>query len=150
MMDGIDGIGVLKEAIELHPDTPVMILTGYASLSTAVEALRLGAFDYMQKPCEKDELLARTSRCIDHLILNRKIKAYEKILPICCVCKKIRDDNGKEPGTGVWMEPDLYLDKKTEIKTSHGYCPEHAEQLRKDIKAAVKKHNEDNKKKLEN
>ena len=41
MMDGIDGIGVLKEAKELHPDILVMVLTGYGSLTTAVEALRV-------------------------------------------------------------------------------------------------------------
>jgi DNA-binding NtrC family response regulator len=146
MMDGIDGIGVLKEAKEAHPDQLVIILTGYGSLNTAVDAMRLGAFDYMQKPCEKNELLMRTKRCIDHLILNRKIKAYEKLLPVCCVCKKIRDDDGKEHGTGKWMEPDIYLDEKTEMDTSHTYCDVHAEELRKEMKAAVKKHKEEKKK----
>ena len=134
MMDGIDGIGVLKVANELHPSTPVMILTGYGSLDTAIDALRLGAFDYMQKPCDKNELIERTKKCINHLLLHRKIKAFEAFLPVCCVCKKIRDDDGKEPGTGEWMEPDLYLQVKTEIETSHTYCNEHAEELRKEIK----------------
>jgi len=87
MMDGIDGIGVLKVANELHPSTPVMILTGYGSLDTAIDALRLGAFDYMQKPCDKNELLERTKKCINHLLLHRKIKAFEAFLPVCCVCK---------------------------------------------------------------
>jgi CheY-like chemotaxis protein len=145
MMDGIDGIGILKKNNELHPNTPVMILTGYASLSTAVEALRLGAFDYIQKPCRKDELLARTRRCIEHLILNRKIKVYEKLLPVCCVCKKIRDDDGKEPGTGKWMEPDRYLNEKTEIDTSHTYCDVHIKELQKEMKAVSKKLKEENK-----
>jgi YesN/AraC family two-component response regulator len=139
-MDGINGIQVLKKAKELRPDILVMVLTGYGSLDTAVDALRLGAFDYMQKPCDKDELLMRTKKCLDHLILNRRIKIYEKFLPVCCVCKKIRDDDGREPGTGVWMEPDLYLAKKTEVETSHGYCDEHAEELRKEIETAVIKH----------
>ena len=145
MMDGIDGIGVLKEAKELPPDILVMVLTGYGSLTTAVEALRLGAFDYMQKPCDHDELLIRTKRCIDHLILHRKIKAYEKFLPVCCVCKKIRDDDGREPGTGVWTEPDLYLDQKTEIETSHTYCDEHSKELRAEIKLAREKRKDEKK-----
>ncbi|MEK9628013.1 MAG: response regulator [Nitrospinota bacterium] len=140
VMDGIDGMGVLKEAKKAHPETIVMILTGYGSLDTAVEAMRLGAFDYLQKPCEKSELLMRTQRGIDHLVLNRKVKAYEKILPVCCVCKKIRDDDGKEPGTGTWKDPDVYLDEKTEIDTSHTYCDEHMEELRKEIKLAKEKH----------
>ena len=149
MMGGIGGIEVLKEVNEIRPDTLVMVLTGYGSLDTAVDALRLGAFDYIQKPCDKDELLMRTSRCIDHLKLNRRIKAYEKFLPVCCVCKKIRDDDGREPGTGPWLEPDLYLTKRTEIEASHGYCDEHAEELRKEIQAAVKNHKEEKKKKLD-
>lgn len=139
MMDGVDGIEVLEKTRELHPDTPVMILTGYGSLSTAVEALRLGAFDYLQKPCDKNELLLRTNRCLDFLKLQRKIKTYEQILPVCSVCKKIRNDDGREPGTGVWMEPDVYLDKKTEIVTSHGYCDEHAEEFKKETMLAIKK-----------
>ena len=143
MMEGIDGIGVLKEAKMAHTDIIVMILTGYGSLDTAVEAMRLGAFDYMQKPCEKGEFLMRTKRCIDHLILNRKIKVYEKLIPVCCVCKKIRDDDGKEPGTGVWMEPDIYLNRKTAVETSHTYCDEHMAELRKEMEAAVKKHKEE-------
>jgi DNA-binding NtrC family response regulator len=147
MMDGIDGIGVLKEAKQLHPNILVMILTGYGSLDTAVDALRLGAFDYMQKPCNKDELLVRTKRCVDHLMLNRRIKAFETFLPVCCVCKKVRDDDGKEPGTGKWMEPDVYLENKTEVSTSHGYCDVHIEELRIQMKEAVKKRKEEKKKK---
>ena len=139
MMDGIDGIGVLKEAKQIRPDIIVMILTGYGSLDTAVEAMRLGAFDYMQKPCDKSELLIRTKRCIDHLVLHRKIKFYEKIIPVCCVCKKIRDDDGKEPGTGIWMEPDMYLNEKTEIDTSHTYCDEHMAELKKEMEEFKKK-----------
>ena len=140
MMDGIGGLGVLKEARKARPDIIVMILTGYGSLDTAVSAMRLGAFDYMQKPCERDELLMRTKRCIDHLLLNRKIKVYEKFLPVCCVCKKIRDDDGKEPGTGEWIDPDIYLDAKTEIETSHTYCDVHFEELKKDIEETAGKH----------
>jgi YesN/AraC family two-component response regulator len=138
MMDGLDGIEVLKQAKEIRPDVLVMMLTGYGSLNTAVDALRLGAFDYMQKPCNKDELLMRTQRCVDHLVLNRKIKIYEKFLPVCCVCKKIRDDTNREPGTGPWLEPDLYLAKRTEAETSHGYCDEHTEELKKEIEATLK------------
>ncbi len=143
MMDGLDGIEVLKQAKEIRPDVLVMMLTGYGSLNTAVDALRLGAFDYMQKPCNKDELLMRTQRCVDHLVLNRKIKIYEKFLPVCCVCKKIRDDTNREPGTGPWLEPDLYLAKRTESETSHGYCDEHVEELKKEIEATLKIHKKD-------
>jgi CheY-like chemotaxis protein len=124
VMDGTNGLEVLKMTKQLHPCTPVMVLTGYASLPTAIEALRLGAFDYMQKPCHKEELLARLRRCIDYLILNRKISVYEKILPVCSVCKKIRDDDSREHGAGIWLEPDIYISRKSEMSISHGYCDE--------------------------
>ena len=142
MMGGIGGIEVLKKIKGTHPDALVMVLTGHGTLDTAVDALRLGAFDYMQKPCNKDELLMRTRRCIDQLILNHKVKAYEKFLPVCCACKKIRDDEGQEPGTGIWMEPDLYLAKKTEIEISHSYCDKCAEDFKNEIMKDVQKHKE--------
>jgi len=139
MMDGTDGIGVLKEAKILHPTILVMVLTGYGSVDTAVEAMRLGAFDYLQKPCSKEELLIRTNKCIEQIKLNRKLKVFEKIIPICCVCKKIRDDQGREPGTGDWMEPDLYIEKNSNLETSHGYCDECAKVLEKEALLANQK-----------
>ncbi|KMP11680.1 hypothetical protein UR09_02790 [Candidatus Nitromaritima sp. SCGC AAA799-A02] len=134
MMERVDGIGVLKKAREIHPDILVMVFTGYASLSSAIDALRLGAFDYMQKPCSKDELLTKVDRAVQYIKLNQKIKAYEKFLPVCCVCKKIRDDDGREPGTGIWKDPDVYLAEKTDIETSHGYCDQCADDLSNEIK----------------
>jgi len=143
MMGGIGGLEVLKKAREWDPNIMVMVLTGFGSIDTAIDAMRLGAFDYLQKPCEKEEILLRTKRCMDQLKLNRKIKVYEGFLPVCCVCKKIRDDDGREPGTGVWMEPDIYLEKRTGIQPSHGYCDECARDCEKEIKAAIKKFKEE-------
>lgn len=52
-MPGIDGISVLKEIKAQDPDIEVIIMTGYASLDSALEALKYGAFDYIQKPFDK-------------------------------------------------------------------------------------------------
>ena len=61
-MPDVDGIAVLKEAKRLYPETGVIVLTGYGEVSTAVETLKLGADDYLQKPCDIDELLDKARR----------------------------------------------------------------------------------------
>src|SRR5688572_11293019 len=57
-MPGLGGIDVLTKARELNPDAETIILTGKASLDTAIAALRQGAFDYLTKPCKLIELEA--------------------------------------------------------------------------------------------
>ncbi|MBK7581649.1 MAG: response regulator [Myxococcales bacterium] len=54
-----DGLDVVRELHSIDPTTRILMLTGYGSIATAVEAVRLGAFDYLQKPADADEILAR-------------------------------------------------------------------------------------------
>lgn len=124
VMEPIDGIGVLKKAKEINPEIMVIILTGFGDLISAIEALRLDADDYLLKPCEPEELSFRISSCLEKLELKRKVKAYETIVPVCCECKSIRDDTGREIGTGVWMSVEEYILKKSKIAVSPTYCPE--------------------------
>ena len=58
-MPGLDGIATLKEITDLGLLTQVLILTGHGSLDTAIETLKLGAYDYLTKPCEIDELVEK-------------------------------------------------------------------------------------------
>lgn len=134
LMEGIDGIQVLKKVKELKPECLVLMLTGYGSMETAIEALRLGAFDYLLKPCNSEELLIRVERGVEYLKLQQKIKAYEKFLPMCCVCKSIRDDAGKEPGTGEWLPLEAYITDKSKIDVSHTYCPKCVEKALEEFK----------------
>jgi DNA-binding NtrC family response regulator len=55
-MPGMDGLGVLKAAKGANPSTVVIIVTGYASLDTAVQAVRFGAYDYLTKPFSLGQL----------------------------------------------------------------------------------------------
>lgn len=131
VMDRIDGIQVLKAAKTKGPETMVLILTGYGDMGSAIDALRLDADDYMLKPCEPDEMKFRVSRCFERLELARKLKLYEKMLPICCVCKKIRDDGGREPGTGPWMSVEKFVWEKAGIAPTSTYCPHCADAAKK-------------------
>lgn len=61
-MPGLPGVEVVRRARRAHPSMGVMVLTGYASLETAVEAVRLGAWDYVTKPCDVRYLRSRVDQ----------------------------------------------------------------------------------------
>ena len=65
-MPGLTGLEVLERSRTLNPRIGVILMTGYASLDTAVEALRLGASDYLQKPFELDDLMLSVQRALGH------------------------------------------------------------------------------------
>ena len=57
MLNGENGVNVLKELLLLNPNLPVIMITGYASVDTAIQSMKLGAFDYIKKPLDFDKLL---------------------------------------------------------------------------------------------
>lgn len=64
-MAPMDGLTLFKEIKALQPDIPVILLTAYASVETAIEALKNGAFDYLSKPFKVDEMLDTVKRALD-------------------------------------------------------------------------------------
>jgi DNA-binding NtrC family response regulator len=64
VMPGTNGIELLKYIQTTHPGIPVIMVTGFASVATAVEAMRLGAHDYITKPCDNDELLIKIQKAL--------------------------------------------------------------------------------------
>jgi DNA-binding NtrC family response regulator len=58
-MPGMDGIATLREMKNQHPMIEVIMLTGHATVESAIEGMKLGAFDYLMKPCDIDELTAK-------------------------------------------------------------------------------------------
>jgi DNA-binding NarL/FixJ family response regulator len=79
MMDGMTGIKLLKKIKENFPEIPVLLMTGYSSLDTAVEAVRLGASDYLIKPCSKKAIFMSIARCLEDNTKARKKKLQPKI-----------------------------------------------------------------------
>ncbi|MFC2160374.1 sigma-54-dependent transcriptional regulator [Acidobacteriota bacterium] len=65
LMPGMNGIAVLKKLTEIDPSAVIIIITAYASVESAIEAMKIGAFDYIQKPFKHDELLLTIERAIN-------------------------------------------------------------------------------------
>ena len=76
-MPGLTGIEVLAKVRQASPDTQVIIMTGHATVDTAVQALRLGAFDYLTKPCKWAELEVLLARVAERRDLTNKATAFE-------------------------------------------------------------------------
>jgi DNA-binding NtrC family response regulator len=70
MMPGMSGLDVLRALHRIHPQALVIIITAYASVESAIEAMKIGAFDYIQKPFKHEELLLTIARALDHKSLR--------------------------------------------------------------------------------
>jgi len=82
-MTGMDGIEVLKEMRNKHADIPVVMISGHGTIETAVEATKLGAFDYLSKPLDRDKLLVTVRNALNQKRLAAeisKIREHETIL----------------------------------------------------------------------
>ncbi len=76
-MPGIDGLEVTRRILATNPDTFVIMMTAHASISTAVEAMKLGAADYLSKPLDADEVLIVLQKAEDKLALLRENRALK-------------------------------------------------------------------------
>ena len=75
------GIELLAEAKKLRPEMPVVLMTAFATVQTAVEAMKLGAYDYIQKPFDGEEIKLLVDRTLEHSrLVQRKpgVRADER------------------------------------------------------------------------
>ncbi len=72
MMPGMDGLEVLQRIKETHPDVEVVMVTGLSQIETAVRSMKLGAFDYLPKPFDPDELKVVVERALERRRLLRE------------------------------------------------------------------------------
>jgi len=71
-LPGADGIAVLRQAKESDPDCPVIVMTAFGTIENAVEAMKLGAYDFIQKPIDVDHLSLLLRRCREHRELRHE------------------------------------------------------------------------------
>ena len=71
-LPGADGIGVLKQVKDSDPDCPVIVMTAFGTIENAVEAMKLGAYDFIQKPIDVDYLMILLRRCQEHRELRHE------------------------------------------------------------------------------
>jgi DNA-binding response OmpR family regulator len=125
MMPDIDGYETcrkLKENKETR-DIPVIFLTAKYQVEDIIKGFEAGAVDYVTKPFNTAELLARIKTHVELKRAREEIKTLRGIIPICCNCKKIRDDEG------YWQQVDAYVHEHTEARFSHGICPDCMKEL---------------------
>src|SRR5919107_3602897 len=72
-MGGSDGLDVLRTTKSLHPTTSVILMTAFGSVSTAVEAMKSGAFDYVQKPFEIEEMEVKIAKALEMRRMQHQI-----------------------------------------------------------------------------
>ncbi|MBM4288596.1 MAG: sigma-54-dependent Fis family transcriptional regulator [Deltaproteobacteria bacterium] len=121
-MPGVDGMGVLSYLVNHFPETGCIIITGYGTIQNAVNAMRLGAYDYLCKPVESQELLVVVARALEHqrlrqenILLKKQLRkkfGFDNIIgasePMCQVfdiIRKVADTDSTvlilgESGTG--------------------------------------------------
>jgi two-component system response regulator HydG len=77
-LPGLGGMDVLRALKGAHPATDVIMLTGHGTFDTAIEAVRIGAFDYVPKPCPLDELEVRIRRALERQSLQSRASLLER------------------------------------------------------------------------
>ena len=71
-MPGMDGLETLKQIKQINPLIEVIMLTGHASVESGIEGMRLGAFDYLMKPCDINELIMKIEDAYQRKLVQEK------------------------------------------------------------------------------
>src|SRR5437867_3544082 len=79
-LPGLDGMEALRKLKEIAPQLPVVILTGFGDVPSAVEAMRLGAYDFLNKPVGSEKILIVVRRALEHQALGTELKALRSKL----------------------------------------------------------------------
>jgi len=79
-MPEMDGIALLERIRQVDPDTQIIMLTGFGTIQTAIQAMKLGAYDYLTKPCELAELEVQVQRAYEKAQLQRENQNLRTVL----------------------------------------------------------------------
>jgi DNA-binding NtrC family response regulator len=79
-MPGMSGLDMLRRVRVMNPDTVVLVITAYGSIETAVEAMKLGAHDYITKPFNREELLLTVAKGLEYTALVRENRSLKRFI----------------------------------------------------------------------
>jgi two-component system response regulator HydG len=79
-MPGMDGIDLCNRIVSNRPDIPVIVITAFGSLETAIQAMRAGAYDFVTKPFEMDILALTLERAVRHHSLQEQVKTLSEVV----------------------------------------------------------------------
>src|SRR2546430_5836852 len=88
-MPKMSGTELLAEARKIRPEMPVVLMTAFATVNTAVEAMKLGAYDYIQKPFDGEEIKLLVERTLEHNRLIRENAALRTTVADTCAPKPL-------------------------------------------------------------
>ena len=89
-MKGLDGLSLCERIVAGHPGLPVLVITGFGSMDTAIKAIRAGAYDFLTKPFEIEALVLALARAVQHKQLREEVK-------------RLRDEAGVRKGTSTLL-----------------------------------------------
>jgi len=125
-MDGYQAARRIKLSLATK-DIPIIFLTAKTETDDIVAGFEAGGIDYLTKPFNARELLARIHT---HVALKRareEIQTLRGILPVCAHCKKVRENHGE------WISLENFICDHTEAELSHGMCPDCVAELYPEI-----------------
>ncbi len=126
-LDDLDGLQIVAEAHRRSPETIVIVLTGYASLESAVKALREGAYDYLLKPCDVEELRATVARGLDRGRMGQQL--HQRVVEVEAANETIRRMNADLEGRVAAATADLEV-RLQELAAAKAETQGHLEKLR--------------------
>src|SRR3989454_525274 len=109
-MPGMDGLTLLAEILGRRPGTPTLMITGHGEYDLAVRALRGGAYDFIQKPIDRDRFVASLHRAILAYALSRRVKDWQLALQCCASeLERIAEKLGREEARVLIVDDDPAL-----------------------------------------
>ena len=130
-LNGKNGIELMEALHQINPELPVIILTAYGTIKSAVEAMKKGAYSYLTKPFNHEELLLQTQNCLERSRLTKEVKNLKKIVKarygfenIITKSEKMEDvldqvAQAAESDSNVYIEGESGTGKELIAKTLH-------------------------------
>ncbi len=133
-MPDMDGIQLLKTVKERHPDTEVLMITGYATVSSAVDAMQKGAFSYIPKPFKIEELRILVQRALEKRCLYQEVNklriqveesSFPKLIGLSSKMKALKESISQIAAVdcNVLISGETGTGKELVAKSIHNYSP---------------------------